>query len=59
MACGTWPTYVLTEGDKPVYATTVDLSVEHLPLPRVSKFLAAPKVDGLFAGRWYVYFPGL
>lgn len=52
-------TYVLREGEKPVYATTVDLSVDHLPLPRVSKFLDAPTVDGMFAGHWYVYFPGL
>jgi hypothetical protein len=59
---GVWnlgATYVMKEGDKPVYATTVDLSVDHLPLPRVTQFLGAPKVDGLFAGRWYVYFPGL
>lgn len=59
---GVWnlgATYVMTDGDKPVYATTVDLSVDHLPLPRVSKFLAARKVDGTFAGHWYLYFPGL
>lgn len=52
-------TYVMKEGGKPVYATTVDLSVDHLPLPRVTQFMDEPKVDGLFAGRWYVYFPGL
>ncbi|HEY2586656.1 MAG TPA: hypothetical protein VGI81_12905 [Tepidisphaeraceae bacterium] len=52
-------TYVLREAGKPVYATTVDLSVDHLPLPRVTQFLGEPKVDGVFAGRWYVYFPGL
>jgi hypothetical protein len=59
---GNWnlgATYVMKEGQKPVYATTVDLSVDHLPLPRVSKFLDAPNVDGMFAGRWYVYYPGL
>lgn len=52
-------TYVMNEAGRPVYATTVDLSVDHLPLPRVSTFLDAPKVDGIFAGHWYVYFPGL
>jgi len=59
---GVWnlgATYVMKEGDKPVYATTVDFSVDHLPLPRVSTFLDTPKVDGLFNGHWYVYFPGL
>lgn len=52
-------TYVLNEGGRPVYATTVDFSVDHLPLPRVAKFLGAPNVGGTFAGHWYVYFPGL
>lgn len=52
-------TYVMREADRPVYATTVDLSVDHLPLPRVAQFLGAPKVEGVFGGKWYVYFPGL
>lgn len=52
-------TYVTVQGGKPVYATTVDVGVQHLPLPRVSAFLKARPVQGMFAGQWYVYFPGL
>ena len=52
-------TYVTHQDDKPVYATEVDLAVEHLSLPKVSQFLDSPVVNGTFDGRWYLYFPGL
>jgi hypothetical protein len=52
-------TYVLHEDKKPVYATTIDIGVEHLPLPKVSEFLGIPTVQGMFDGRWYVYYPRL
>ena len=52
-------TYVMKEDNKPIYATTVDFSVERLPLPSVMAFLDAPTVSGTFAGHWYIYFPGL
>jgi len=52
-------TYVTHENDKPVYATEVDVSVEHLPLRKVSEFLDVPRMEGKFDGRWYVYYPRL
>jgi hypothetical protein len=52
-------TYVTQIDDNPVYETTLDLSVDHLPLPKVSQFLHEPPVAGIFSGHWYVNFPGL
>jgi len=52
-------TYVLHEDQKPIYATTIDIGVEHLPLPKVSEFLRVPTIQGMFDGRWYVYYPRL
>jgi hypothetical protein len=52
-------TYVTELDGNPVYETTVDLSVDHLPLHKVSEFLHQPVIDGVFAGHWYVGFPGL
>jgi hypothetical protein len=52
-------TYVTHKDDKPVYATEVDLAVEHLSLPKVSQFLDSPRLEGTFDGRWYLYYPGL
>lgn len=52
-------TYVTQQDGKPVYATTVDMSVDRLPLPKVTEFLKAQRIDGMFAGHWYLYFPGL
>ncbi|HSU69604.1 MAG TPA: hypothetical protein VLJ39_22155, partial [Tepidisphaeraceae bacterium] len=52
-------TYVRERDGKPVYATTVEASVDNLPLPKVTDFVKSQKVDGTFAGHWFVYFPGL
>jgi len=52
-------TYVERQGGKNVYATTVALSVDHLPLQRAAQFLNTRQVTGTLAGNWNVYFPGL
>lgn len=59
---GAWDigaTYVMFENDNPVHATTVNLGVQHLPLNRVAAFLKTEQLQGMFAGQWNVYFPGL
>ena len=52
-------TYVTEREDEPIYATTIDLSVDGLPLINVSDFLSMPNVSGTFAGHWLINFPGL
>ena len=52
-------TYVTHQNDRPVYATTIDIGIDHLPLPRLSEFLGARRVDGVFDGKWDVYYPRL
>lgn len=59
---GTWDlgaTYVMFQDEKPVHATTVNLGVQHLPLNRVAAFLKTKQLEGVFAGQWSIYFPGL
>lgn len=51
--------YETHKDDKPVYATTVDMSVEHLPLRKVAAFLDVPPIEGRFDGRWFLYYPKL
>jgi hypothetical protein len=52
-------TYVTHQNNRPVFATTIDIGIDHLPLRRLSEFLNTRRVEGIFDGRWYVYYPGL
>ncbi|HSZ59850.1 MAG TPA: hypothetical protein VK797_29680 [Tepidisphaeraceae bacterium] len=52
-------TYVTHRNDRPVFATEINLSIEHLPLSKLGAFVGSPPIDGIFDGRWYIYYPGL
>jgi hypothetical protein len=52
-------TYTEVENGKAVDQTDVHLSVVELPLQKVSQFVNGPPVDGIFAGDWHLYFPGI
>jgi hypothetical protein len=59
---GVWSvgaTYVTHQNNRPVYATEINFSVEHLPLRKFGEFVGSSPLEGTFEGRWYIYYPGL
>ena len=44
---------------KDVYATTVTMSVQHLPLQKLTQFFNAQQALGGLSGSWNISFPGL
>jgi hypothetical protein len=59
---GVWTlgaTYTTHQNNRPVYATEINLSIDRLPLHSVSQFLGSRTIEGVFQGRWSIYFPGL